>query len=141
LSDYTDFLSEENNFYQNVVETLCMLAMDPSPTVASAGKAAMRAGRVDFVMSGARSLNSNSSASSSLTPTLTALPQSGTGMSSFLPKSWQAKSWRSYSQTSSSRPNLITSGRSAEGVDQINLSRRSSFVLRIVSSSNECKQT
>lgn len=133
MSDYTNFLSEDSNFYHNIVEMLCILAMDPSPTVASAGKAAMRAGRVEFVLSGARSLNSNSS-SNPVATTLQSLPQSGTGMSSFLPKSWQAKSWRSYSQTGSARPSLVTGSRPAEAVEQIHLSKRPSFILRMVGS-------
>lgn len=102
--------------YQAVVEALCTLATDPSPSVAAAGLAALRAAGVELVPvaaagpAGGRGTAPAPSRVQSLsgsgalpvgTPTGggggAALASSSGGVSSMLPKSWQPKSWRTSS--------------------------------------------
>ncbi|PSC68711.1 Regulatory-associated of TOR 1 [Micractinium conductrix] len=113
--------------YQAVVEALCTLATDPSPKVAAAGLAALRAANVELVQApaagaaggppGARGTAPQTSRSNSMSAQGSgAMPvgatsmghaasgslathggSAGGGMTSMLPKSWQPKSWRSAS--------------------------------------------
>lgn len=89
--------------YHAVVEALCTLAVDMAPQVWKAGRSALEAAHVEMVFIGQRgasaglaSLRPPQTSPQSLPP---APPGSASGMSSFLPKSWQSKSWRSFSQT------------------------------------------
>ena len=89
--------------YHAVVEALCTLAMDMAPQVWKAGRSALEAAHVEMVFIGQRpptaglsSLRPTQSSTQSLPP---APSGSASAMSSFLPKSWQSKSWRSFSQS------------------------------------------
>ncbi|EFN54506.1 hypothetical protein CHLNCDRAFT_135218 [Chlorella variabilis] len=112
--------------YQALVEALCTLATDPSPKVAAAGLAALRAANVELVpvpavaaaagLAGSRGTSPATSRAGSL-GSVAALPfstpgaagggganlaGSSSGVSSMLPKSWQPKSWRGASSRSDS---------------------------------------
>eukprot|EP00887_Chlorella_sp_A99_P005702 scaffold1.g5702.t1 len=114
--------------YLAVVEALCTLATDPSPRVAAAGRAALKAANVELVPvsagcggaapAGAASRAGGSAPSSPRFMAYTAflpLPSpalgggstpaggggggGGGGVASLIPRSWQPKSWRSASLT------------------------------------------
>lgn len=82
--------------YRSLVEALCTLALDPNPLVRDRGIKALLAAQVELIPLGVsrHAGAANSSASSAnQTPSNASSPAV---MSSFLPKSWQAKSWRSF---------------------------------------------
>ncbi|KAL4421494.1 hypothetical protein ABPG75_010785 [Micractinium tetrahymenae] len=106
--------------YQAVVEALCTLATDPSPKVATAGLAALRAANVELIPvagTGAGAASAGPSRAASVGPSAAgsagmpvnaaaagaagsgALGGSVGGVSTLLPKSWQPKSWRTSSSS------------------------------------------
>ena len=97
--------------YYAVVEALCTLATDPSPQVSRGGQRAMRAAQVELVTLTPQRPQTAAPSSPARPSQAASQPQaaaassahsaSTAGMSSFLPKSWQSKSWRSFSQTPS----------------------------------------
>lgn len=89
--------------YHAVVEALCTLAMDLAPQVWRAGRSALEAAHVEMVFLGQRSPTAGLASLRPMQSSTQALTQGPSGsasaMSSFLPKSWQSKSWRSFSQS------------------------------------------
>lgn len=130
--------------YHAVVEALCTLAMDPAPQVWKAGRSALEAAHVEMVFIGQRSA---AAGLASLRPVQTS-PQSlapapsgsSSTMSSFLPKSWQSKTWRNFSQSTPrpAPPSVASSNASSPDVSSTlaaDAPRTSKppFVLRMVS--------
>lgn len=77
-----------------MIDGLTTLSRDPAWDIrVQAFKALVSLG---FEVSGSNALASKGNSSEASTPTLIK-PNVSAGMSSFLPKSWQAKSWRSFS--------------------------------------------
>jgi len=77
-----------------LIDGLTTLSRDPAWDIrVQAFKALVSLG---FEVSGSNALASKGNSSEASTPTLIK-PNVSAGMSSFLPKSWQAKSWRSFS--------------------------------------------
>jgi regulator-associated protein of mTOR len=90
--------------YHAVVEALCTLAIDFAPQVWKAGRSALEAAHVEMVFIGQRSATAGLASlrppQSSPQPLPPGAPSvAGSAMSSFLPKSWQSKSWRSFQST------------------------------------------
>jgi regulator-associated protein of mTOR len=86
--------------YHAVVEALCALTMDPAPPVMAAGAASFQCANLELVPGAMRAPSAPASPgltqASSLPMPSSAPGASSAGVSSLLPKSWQAKSWRGY---------------------------------------------
>ncbi len=86
--------------YAAIVDALVLLAMDPAPLVARAGRAALRAADVEIVAVAAPpspepSPRGSAGALGAAVPVPAPPPPAGaSGVAALIPKSWQSKSWR-----------------------------------------------
>lgn len=137
--------------YHALVEALCTLATDAAPQVSKAGQQALKAANVEIVSVGGNipkpttapttfpKQSISQAVSMSHASSTGPASASASGMSSFLPKSWQAKSWRSFNQaptkqvTSTASVSTISPIASPTQVGSLGPSTtRTSYVLRQV---------